>query len=814
MKSGLTNTTNHTYHNNYIFDDISHDFNSIEKTFTLTSDDQNIIGFSTYNSIILIDNIFQYPQGTLNTPQNYFLEENAGITSVTFVGTATSVAYDPNNASIPIGGVIVSVGSSEGFGYQPLISAGGTSIVSVAGTIQSISIGNSGSGYRSGIQTNVYVSVANTSEINGITTFTRIGIASISNGNIISVDVTNSGFGYTSSNPPIVLIDPPLSYSNIPLQYSSSSPGSNNGVQATANIVVGQGSSIIDFELNYTGYSYEVGDILTIPTGGPNGIPLKAGTTFNEFQIYVDKIHNHNFNGWNIGQLLILDDINSLFDGQRTQFPLSLNGELVAIKAKRGSNIDIASTLLVFVNDVLQVPNQGYTFKGGSIITFTEPLNGDINDIPGTGDKCKILFYRGNGDIDVTFRDILETVKVGDELQIIKNKDTCNNSVDQDDRTVYEIKSTDFVETNLYSGGGINNDLNCSRSIIWKRQRQDTIVNGRIVGKDRILYEPIINPMSYCIQPISLGSTQIYVENVKTFFDSKKEDLDPDLLKNITIISQDDIEVGVITAHISSGIVTGFTILNPGKGYLTAPSISFESPIGISNTYRASGIASISSGSIVDVIIINSGDGYISPPEILVEPPTVTQEKVGVVTYSGDYGFVVGIQTSNPIGIANTVIDFDLFIPPDSPLRDEEIMGIGVAKTVSSLRENDYFIVRNTLVGYGLTSLKSDGSILSIGSSFVDNVYQVINSAVITKDVLGYGNTSISRISVSVSDYNSFVGIASTSIFGEYSWGLIDLNVRTNPKIFNSYLNNGLLGLSTSAVVQRTSKLKFKDYLP
>ena len=52
-----------------------------------------------------------------------------------------------------MGGVIVSVGSSAGFGYQPLVSAGGTNIVSAAGTITSISIGNTGSGYRSGIQT-------------------------------------------------------------------------------------------------------------------------------------------------------------------------------------------------------------------------------------------------------------------------------------------------------------------------------------------------------------------------------------------------------------------------------------------------------------------------------------------------------------------------------------------------------------------------------------------------------------------------------------------------------------------------------------
>jgi hypothetical protein len=63
---------------------------------------------------------------------------------------------------LPVGGIIISVGSSQGFGYQPLVSAGGTAIVSGLGTISSISIGNSGSGYRSGAQT-VRVGVATTS---------------------------------------------------------------------------------------------------------------------------------------------------------------------------------------------------------------------------------------------------------------------------------------------------------------------------------------------------------------------------------------------------------------------------------------------------------------------------------------------------------------------------------------------------------------------------------------------------------------------------------------------------------------------------
>ena len=145
----------------------------------------------------------------------------------------------------PVGGYIVSVGSTSGLGYQPLVSAGGTAVVSVAGTITSISIGNTGSGYRSGIQTvNVGVYTSST----GRTGIEFIGTAAVSNGHIVSVAITNPGSGYLIGSEPLVVFDAPLSYSNIPLIYSEDSPA-GVGTQATVDIVVvGQGSSVIDFQ--------------------------------------------------------------------------------------------------------------------------------------------------------------------------------------------------------------------------------------------------------------------------------------------------------------------------------------------------------------------------------------------------------------------------------------------------------------------------------------------------------------------------------------------------------------------------------------
>ena len=287
-----------------------------------------MIGFSTNNAAVLVNGIFQGPTGQLSVNQDYSLSEGSGISSITFTGTATSVAYDPNNANIPVGGYIVSVGSTSGLGYQPLVSAGGTAVVSVAGTITSISIGNTGSGYRSGIQTvNVGVYTPST----GRTGIEFIGTAAVSNGHIVSVAITNPGSGYLVGSEPLVVFDAPLSYSNIPLIYSEDS-SAGVGTQATVDIVVGQGSSIIDFNIRNFGYAYGQDQILTIATGGLTGIPTDANHTFKEFQLTIDKIDSDKFSAWHFGELERLDNIDSEeFNGVKRQFTIKRNGSPVTM---------------------------------------------------------------------------------------------------------------------------------------------------------------------------------------------------------------------------------------------------------------------------------------------------------------------------------------------------------------------------------------------------------------------------------------------------------------------------------------------------
>ena len=807
LRSGVVGVgqTNDTYHKNYVFTSISEQFDGKTKSFSLKSNGSDVTSISNENAVILINDIFQGPG--LNN--DYSLGETAGITSITFTGTATSIAYDVNTASIPKGGIIVSVGSTEGFGYQSLVSAGGTAIISGLGTISSISIGNSGSGYRSGSQV-VRVGVATSST--GTPTIQFIGTAVVSNGHVVSVAITNPGSGYTSTNPPYVVIDDPLSYLNIPLVYSSSS-SSGVGSQATIDVVVGQGSSVIDFEIKNLGYGYRDGEILTIPVGGIVGIPTDPTKTFKEFQISVQKTSNDKFTGWSIGELQILDNIQNLFDGSRTIFPLKVSGILQSFVSSPGSNIDIKNNLLVFVNDILQVPNNGYKFNGGSQITFTEP--------PKVGDTCKILFYKGTGSIDVIEREIIETVKDGDRLTIGYDSSLGQSQTLQEtERTVAFVESTNLVRTLPYYGPGISSSA--VRPVLWCRQTEDKIINGKEISKDRELYEPIINPFAYIIKSVGIGSTIIYVDNIRPFFnplnENNSEGIDPLKFQNeVTIISQ-NIKVGAsATAIVSTaGTVSSINITDGGFGYNTAPSVKIETPVGLGTTQGATGIASITSGIVTSIIVsyggTETGTAYTTsnPPIVLIEPPSTFIEKDSVNSYQGDFGIITGISTTS-VGIASTALVFDFAIPINSFLRNSSITGL---TTISGISTGDYFVVYNSNVGSGVTSLDSSGSIVGMGTTFLDNIYQVVSVSIAQTSTVGLGITYVAKVVVSVSSYNNLTGIGFSNFYGEYSWGKISLKSRTKEKSYDAYTLGGYAGITTGTIVKRSSPLKYLNYIP
>ena len=805
-KRGVEDSTEETYSKNFVFDDITDQFTGITSEFVMKTGGNDVTGI-TSNTIYLLNNIYQSQQGIqVGEVGEYINLESAGVTTAQFnPGLGTATGYDPNQGNLPIGGLIVSVGSSAGFGYQPLIGAGGTAVVSGSGAIQSISIGNSGSGYRAGVVTAYTVGVQTYDGVVPIDT--HIGEAVIVNGNVDSVTITNPGSGFDQSNPPVVIIEEPLNYDNIPLIYSTSS-NTGIGTSATIDIKVGQGSSIIEFEIQHTGYAFKNQEILTVPTGGTTGIPLDPTLSFDEFQITIQDVYSDSFNAFSPGEFEVLDRIDMYFNGLDRVFPLLLNGNPISIVAARDSNIEVDQTLLVFINDILQVPGESYTFEGGSQITFNEAPKGPRSGVP-AGDSSRIIFYKGGGDSDVVFRDVLETVKTGDTVQLNANPEVGQTDIlQQNKRVVAGITTVDALLTNVYEGPGLAFDKTTTRPVTWCRQTVDKKINGQFVGKDRIKYEPNIFPTSYITSSVGTASTQVYVDSVRPLYDANNETSFRTFQNRITLTSQNEFEGAIAETTVSTaGTITAINIPNPGKGYDFIPTVT----IGIETGTQATATAALTGDIVTSVTIDDGGTNYSTEPLVLISEPRIITETINVTSYEGDFGVVTGIGTTTDG--SQKQIYFETYIPTESPMRDLSL--VGTAVTVSTLDVGDRVVISNTNISLGSTFASTVGT----ATTFLDAVYEVALAVVEMRTVFNEESvgitTTIKRIVCNVDDYHA--GIDDTPqrepSLGNYSWGVIEFAERPDPKSFDFYGDDGVTGISTSGLVNRTQSLKFKNYL-
>ena len=780
------------YSENKLFDSLSKDFTGIAKTFTLKESGNNVTGFSTNAGVILINEIFQGPETDYD-----FSEHASGISSVTFTGTATSQFYDVNVGSIPRGGIIAQVGSTEGFGYQPLIGAGGTAVISGFGTVLSVSIGNSGSGYRSGIQT-VSVGVG-TSGATGFPNIVPIGTATITGGHIVSIAVTNPGTGYTFTNPPSVFIDAPAGYDNIPLVAAGGS--STSGQNATIDVIVGQGSSVIQFTLANSGYNYDIGDNLTVPVGGATGIPTDPTATFEEFKITVDQIHNDKFAGWTFGELQVLDDFSGFFNGVKKSFQIKENGVPLSLRSAPGSPIRIQDNLLIFINDILQEPGNAYKFNGGSVLDFTEA--------PKEGDRLKILYFRGSA-ADSIFVDVIETVKPGDTVRLRDDaRRTETFGLDQNFRLVTGITTSDTIRTVQYFGPGITTDTNLERPMTWCKQKDDLIVNGKYISKARTINESSITPTTRIIQSVGIGSTTLFVESIRPFFNDDEEGFSGDDL-NLILVDEDTPKIAAAaTAIVSDTGTISLDLTSAGLGYTAVPQVSISTYSGVVAIATAS--ATISAAGTVSGLTVNTaGTGYTNttPPLVLIGEPTGIADTLGNPTVTGDFGIIAGIAATSLAGVALTGLVFDLYV--DDLMRDTD--RVGTAVTISGIGVGDFFYVYDTNTGSGSTSYQDAAGIstVGIGTTFIDNIYEAVAVETIERFVpnVGVGSTAVRRVTVSVSSTDS-VSIGTSEFFGRYSFGKLTNVVRDPyPHAFNIVNSNGITGLSTAPVIRRIKNVK------
>lgn len=482
------------YSGNLVFDDISKQFNGLTTSFELKSSGISTVGIKSDNGIVLINNIFQYPE----FEETFVFDEANDETNIvwngsifplpqTGIGITSSKDYDVNVRGLPRGGIIVSYATTSGYNYQPLVGAEAyvyRVLPENLVTPDNISIGVSGSGYRNGISRVTFESSS------GIATSGSAELI-ITDGSVTGLIVTDPPIYTVGMDPPIIKIDAPTSYDNIPLT------GSQNGVGARVSFDITKNGTVSNFRLVNPGYGYTAGEILT-----PVGIVgFTTQTEDQKLKVIINQTNKDDFSAWNIGNLQKLDDLSEFVNGSRKVFELreTINGKssLISLESVSGSEIDLSYNLLIFLNDVLQIPNDSYVFSGGSQVEFTEA--------PPKGSSLKVYFYTGfEGDTELV--DLESSIKVGDNLQIKKDLITPVPKY-QYQRTIKKILSSSQLLTELYGRQGLSFSSGQKRSISLIPQKKDLIISGQYVSKSREINQSKVNRYSQVAVELGIFAT-------------------------------------------------------------------------------------------------------------------------------------------------------------------------------------------------------------------------------------------------------------------------------------------------------------------
>jgi hypothetical protein len=757
------------YRTNIIYDDISDQFTGIGQTYTLTVQGINTTGIETGSGILFLNDIFQTPTTINNAGNNFNVGGNAGISSVNFTGITSSngqiviSSADINQNQLPRGGVIISLGSTSGAGFAPLVAAGVTAVVGAGGSIVSVGLGTLdifGSGYRDP------VSIAVT-DSNHTGTPANIS-AIVGAGGTLSFVINNGGSGYSTSTVQIDVSQP--SYENLSV-VGTFRAGIGTTTETGSNLLItldvgpisttGIGSTLFEvssFKISRPGYGFKVGDRFK-----PVGLVTSAGlnSPLEDFELTVLDIFTDSFSFWQFGELDYIDSIKNLQNGSRTRFPLFYNGQLLSFEIDpsdtTSASIDLNAVLLIFINGVIQQPGSAYSFVGGSSFVFSNP--------PRSEDNISIFFYRGTRGSDSFDVNVNETIKLGDSVQVFSNNDY-PTTITQNIRDITNILSSDTIETNLYTEQGIDDTF--FKPITWIKQKRDKIINGDIVSKERDSLESQIYPTAKIIKDLSVGDTEIFVDD-SIFFNYEENNYSVviDSVNGLIVQAVDPVSAAITATVSGLGTISSLNINDGGSGYNGSETIKISAPrsigVGIGTTALAS--ITIINGSVASANIINEGLGYLTenPPQVLVSYPDIKIEEVtNISVIQGFSGIITGIGTTS--GTAGNTLGLKFYIQGPNGF-------VGLSSGYPIL-------IKDTSVGTGLTSLNDSGpGIIGIGTENLDNIYFISKISV-------FGDNA--EIDTNIKDDSNINGISTSgsvlSPVGRYSWGkLSNLNRSASP---------------------------------
>ena len=732
---------------NVIFDDLSTQFVGSSSTeFFLRSNEQPVVGVYTNTNTVLASGV------DVNNHPLIFINNIPQISGTDFtVDSASGENRLRFLTGSPSAGKIVRTGITSGIGYAPLIGAG--AVVSITnGEVTGITLRGFGSGYRQP----PLISLESSAGTGAAFTCT-VGAG----GTISSISVVSPGTGYTAGAE--VNIGIPSNYFSVPLVYADGYTG--NGEGAKADITVGNSGDIISFQMYDPGEFYAVGDILT-PDTSSNGLVTSTSGTFTEFLVEVEEILTDKFSGFYPGQFIQFDDISRFFNGSKRKFTLTVTQagetEILSLKIDPTSDLDLAQNMFVYINDILQAPNDAYDFDGSRIV-FTEA--------PVPNSKCTILYYRGS-DLDVEQVDPPRTIKEGDSVQIADNAFDVKDRP-QFPRVVKRIVSANSLDTFTYDSIGINTDPDAERPVNWYKQTEDKIINGVLYSKARPDLKSRVEPTAKLIKPLTAGAQEIYVDNAYPLFvdvDQLSEDIN-----NVKVVDTGDVRPAISSATVSAAsTVSGVSIIDGGQGfYRTAnPVVAISSAI-ISKKDPIYGWVGIST---------NSGISTTNTfNDIVIGEPIVAVGSSGVLGISTN-GFE---WAEEYIGYGNT-INFN---------------SVAVAATSTFfVAGNNKKLVVNTGVNTGFTGTWTELRLLK-ETAVIGLPDPVISFSTYDGNFSSVVHSEFHNSTVVVGDNNGIfngVGIGTTSFFERTPPTFADYSaVATNGQTFVGVGNNATIIYST-----------------
>ena len=750
--------------------------------------------------------------GAQYTATNAVYESHSGLLTLTIPNHNLTTS---NTVGIDTGGLVFKCSKDGFFGNHPYPR--GLSITS-----------NPNGDPIAGIQTAIRETTNNT-----ITIFVGQGggggtgadiTATVGVGGTLAFNIVSAGTSYV--NPRLIVPEP--TYENVPVVGVSrlgigatTDTGENlllNIKVGASDTTVGIGSTLFEiseFSIARPGHSFKVGDKFK-PVGLVTSKHLSA--PIQEFELEVVKIFRDKFSAWQFGEIDFIDSIENLQNGSDVRYPLFFNGQLLSFEIDKNNAdsalIDLDAVLIIFVNGVLQTPKTSYQFEGGSTFTFTEA--------PDPEDKVDIFFYKGQDGVDVEIKDIQETIKIGDRLRVTRNENIGITTSQDSNRIVKEILSADLIETDVYTGKGI--DVNDEKPVRWEKQKVDVILNGEIIPKTRPVLEPQIYPTAKIIADLSTTDGPgtepedgIFVDDSFPFLYEKERynESGDDQVDALISSGQGEVSVAAAATAIvaSDGTISSIVMTENGERIFSTPTVKIAAPhevgVGIGTTATATAnISSTNFGSVQSITITNSGFGYThsAPPGVIIELPTFETEKITTITNVEGYtGIITGISPVTTSGQKGIKFMFRAVKPDNNGKLENE--------TVTKLKVGYPILVTDTSVGTGLTSVNGhNNSVVGIGTQFLDNIYVVrsfsnkdSNNGEIVCDVKNNSNTSGIN---STGFYNGTQG--QTIPLGLINWGRIygnDLNRSSNP------ISIGVTGLTVDVGLTTFPTIQRKNYV-